>query len=673
MYLHGSFTNRINQTIAVHILTNGDRTKDLEIGSEATDIWFDGDSAVEINSSVNDTLDPLLRSEAVIRLLAPNIIPDLYCPSARNAVVNIYQDNQLVFAGFVEPRAYAQDYNEQLDTIEINCIDALSALQYSLYGGIGINHVSYDQAKDNAAEVTMLQILQDISQSLSTHLDILNAAKPTFIYDGSKSLTDSPDNRYAIFSQIALQELLFYGDSEDEAWAYDAVLQEILRFLSLHMLQLGTTFYIFSWDSLKAGTPIQWQTILPDDHSSGGGGLPATTVTISNSNVADKATTIEIPEVFNRIELTIDTKKVDTTVESPLSGDGLIKAYPNKQLYMREFSSKGEGEHAWNAFRDMVHGKPTTYSGAIQTDWFLWVKKNIYWKFIMRQRQDDGQILQKDLVYELTHSGQDQQDLPNYLRDNIAAAIISWGYIDKELKADDDTPVSDISMTDCLVVSVNGGGDRQGIPSEQDLLNSCPVATYRSGSRAMTLSPADPDEKNYIVISGTVILNPLMPVTGNFYDLYYNRFPYTDMQGQLQPYVDDQWKYYINNQPRRAWWHQTVQSPDRGNADGRYYARQFFAAKTPSHEPLWDAKRASQGLDGLIPFTNHGEKLYKYTHSRVGANTDQISKVAVLACMLIVGDKCVVEKTPDNDLGTSIPYTGKGQPEDFVWMPYRTR
>ena len=41
--------------------------------------------------------------------------------------------------------------------------------------------------------------------------------------------------------------------------------------------------------------------------------------------------------------------------------------------------------------------------------------------------------------------------------------------------------------------------------------------------------------------------------------------------------------------------------------------------------------------------------------------------------MLIIGGKCVVEKTPDNDLGTGVPYTGNGWPQDFVWRDYKPR
>ena len=53
---------------------------------------------------------------------------------------------------------------------------------------------------------------------------------------------------------------------------------------------------------------------------------------------------------------------------------------------------------------------------------------------------------------------------------------------------------------------------------------------------------------------------------------------------------------------------------------------------------------------------------------------DDVSKFQVVCCMLVVGDKCLVEKK----LGQAFfagdtPGTGNGMPNDYVWQPYKTR
>ena len=102
-------------------------------------------------------------------------------------------------------------------------------------------------------------------------------------------------------------------------------------------------------------------------------------------------------------------------------------------------------------------------------------------------------------------------------------------------------------------------------------------------------------------------------------------------------------------------WHQTV--PSRNNGDGRYYTRQYWQAETPDKEVSWH-----EGADsGFYPYTGEGPEEYEFKYSAVGDSTDTISKVAVLACMLVIGDKCVVET------GT------EGQTTDFVWQKYKER
>ena len=99
----------------------------------------------------------------------------------------------------------------------------------------------------------------------------------------------------------------------------------------------------------------------------------------------------------------------------------------------------------------------------------------------------------------------------------------------------------------------------------------------------------------------------------------------------------------------RKWWHRTV--PSRNNDDGRYYTQRWWRATTPNETAVWDAET----VRGFVPFTDTGPQLYEFQYSAIGDGTDRVSKVGVLACMLIIGDKCVVETGTD------------GQVTDFEW------
>lgn len=229
MYLHGHFYNQKDERIEVHILTKGDRTKEVVIGEEGGELSFT-DDPVELTSEVNDTFDHLLCQQAKVRLLTRNFVPDFFCASCLDAVVNIYREGKCLFAGYIEPQSYSQGYNEEYDEIELSCIDALIALQYSKYRDVGALGVLYNVVKAEAEQRTFLAMLKEILGCVTAGLDITGGNAVRYLYDGSKAVDDLTGNRYAIFGQLTINELLFLGDEEDDVWQQDEVLEEILYY-----------------------------------------------------------------------------------------------------------------------------------------------------------------------------------------------------------------------------------------------------------------------------------------------------------------------------------------------------------------------------------------------------------------------------------------------------------
>lgn len=641
MYIYGSFVNQQGDTIMVHIVTNADRTSSVEVGTESAGIFFT-DDPVEISSEVNDTFDHLLRQSASIRLLTRNFIGDFFCKSCRDAVVNIYREGVCLFAGFIEPQTYSQPYNEVYDEVELNCIDALSALQYSKYKNIGSLGVLYNIVKADAGQRTFYEIMTEILNDITDSIDILGGQSIRYLYDGSKAVDNQSGNRYTIFKQLAISELLFLGIEEDDVWQQDEVLEEILRYLNLHIVQDGLVFYIFSWETAKANTSISWRNII--------NGQVATTVrravTIETTIAADCDTTISIGEVYNQILLTCKIEEIESVIESPLDDDLLTSPFTYYQKYCTEYSADGEGKRAYNAFKAMTHNQNTDYGEGSIVDWFVQVKAHKTWIFPKNGDRNS------DLIATYCKNNSNQQALPNWLGTNPGAAIIAFGSVETNTAKKNNSPTSKVTMTNYLVVSVNGNGkdgENEFYPNTTDIKANIPYAVYTGNSAGGIFSPADDTTTNYIVLSGKIALNPLMEMTA----------PYKELHN------DSEWKGGGGgiNALVPKYWHKTV--PSRNNEDGRYYTRQYWRANTPANEAAWDSSTDY----GLIPFTGKGPEWYEFNYSAVGDGTDTISKIAVLACMLIVGDKCVVEKQ-----GTDGKTWRNGNVvySDFEWKKYKT-
>lgn len=213
MYFYGSFLTQLGETVRVHIVTENSRAIQVEIGDEKGGVFFTT-NPVEIESSVNDTFDHLLRSQATIRLLVRDFIPDFFCASCMDAVVNIYKGDKCIFAGFIEPQTYSQGYNEVYDELEISCIDVLSALQYSKYRNLGRAGVIYEAIKAGAEQRTFGAIIEEMFCGVCQNIDITGAGDIQLYYDQSKALKNYTP--YEIFNQLAISDLLFLGDEEDD-------------------------------------------------------------------------------------------------------------------------------------------------------------------------------------------------------------------------------------------------------------------------------------------------------------------------------------------------------------------------------------------------------------------------------------------------------------------------
>lgn len=635
MYIHGSFLSQQSDTITVHIVTGNDRTQTIEIGTEKADVYFSEDPA-EIENEVNDTFDVLLRNSAKIRLLCGNLITNLFSTSCRDAVVNIYKNDTCIFAGFIEPQTLSQPYNNRWDELELNCIDALSALQYSKYKNVGALGVIYAFVKAEAAQRSFYDIATEILQGVTKGLDILGNQNIKFWYDGSKAVDAQTANRYQVFKQLSISDLLFMGDDESDVWQQDEVLEELLKYLNLHIVQDGFNFYIFSWESVKA-TPdkIIWHDIVANSTKT----TAQQAVTIALANVADCDTTISIGDVYNQLLLTAKVENIESVIESPLDDDLLVSPYINKQKYLTEYSSDGEGKTAYNAFYAMTHNQKTTYGAGAITDWYLQVMRNKQWTFPMKGNTDI------DIVDYFGSEGTNQHALPDWLGQAPGAAIMALGSVKMNTANDDNSPTSKVNMTNYLAVSVNGNGidndENKTYPSVADIQKNIPYAVYTGNKAGGVFSPSDEKTTNYIVLSGKVILNPIMRQTNTYTNLHNKEW-----HGGLPIGLKEN-EIYV--------WHQTV--PSRNNGDGRYYTRQYWQAETPDKEVSWH-----EGADsGFYPYTGEGPEEYEFKYSAVGDSTDTISKVAVLACMLVIGDKCVVETGTD------------GQTTDFVWQKYKER
>ena len=602
MYIHGDFRDVNNVLYSVHILSDNDKTKELIIGEKG--LLFSG-SPISIETDIDDTFQTIIRRSATINLVTSDYIGDkLFANNSRNIKVNIYKEDICIYAGFVEPNTFSQPFANGLEEFTINTTDALTTLQYYNYGDVTLK--TYLKAKKDAKVKTFKDMLDQMLGDI-LDIDIVNGTGGVIYYDLSKGITKGKES--TIFNDCSMSELYLLGDEADDVWTNEEVLEQMLQYLNLHIIQDGLDYYIFDWNSIK-NRRTNWQN------------MTLRAVTLQNPSVIEMTsemhssndTNLSVADVYNQISVKCKLEDQEDVIKSPMDSDSLSSLYNGKQKYMTEYISEGEGRRANNAFFDMIHDRATTYDGCRTVDWYLQAMYNRNWNFIT----PNGDIT--DLCEFGNNMYINQWKLPKYLKDNqLIPSLFRMGSVEKKPNITNNSPTSKIDMSSYLFISINGNGDdteTNHSPSDQTLQNRSGMIEYIGNSSGGVFSPTDDVTTNYLVFSGKLCLMPIQKETDKFSTLL--------------------------NYDRGSYWHKTV--PSDNNVDGRYYTRKWYNQTSPSDE----ATSYIKGALSLHPWTkdkaNH-ELQYNYTSK--GDSTDKFSKLPVLECELIIGNKRLIETNID--------------------------
>lgn len=121
----------------------------LEIGSgEVQNITLSATPFItELETSDSHLYKPCKYSSATIGMITDDYKFDLYSSTAQQNKVVLSSASGIVWVGYVTPNLYSQGYENELEEIEVEAIDALSTLQYYKYTTIGgkKNIVSFTQ------------------------------------------------------------------------------------------------------------------------------------------------------------------------------------------------------------------------------------------------------------------------------------------------------------------------------------------------------------------------------------------------------------------------------------------------------------------------------------------------------------------------------------------------
>lgn len=317
----GQFKNIDNNTFYVYITTDGDTStsKDITLGVEPLITSYEG--------SDDYLYKPVKYSSTTIKILSSDYLFDLYSSKAQQNKVEVlnYMGN-MVWVGYTTPNLYSQGYENPIEELEIECIDALSTLQY----------YDYTPINNNKGIVTFVELINHL-------LSKCNAYSRFYI----SNATYNPNYSTEYFwEKLSISEMNFF-DEDGEPMKCDGVLEELCQFMNLTCYAYGGEVFFIDYDAIKNGINTYYRynigtttnpTIVTLEH----------THTITSSDYVENGGQLSLDNVFNKAIVKSELYSFDDAIPN-IFDENDIKNYGMNQVYTENLSIEdatiGKGKH----------------------------------------------------------------------------------------------------------------------------------------------------------------------------------------------------------------------------------------------------------------------------------------------------------------------------------------
>lgn len=297
------FTNVDGEALTVQILEDGGTGSPVELTGGTPPFIVD----------VNDEdflYTPTRFSGATLKLVGSDYLQKLFSTQYQKFKVNLVKAGSVIWTGFITPELYSQDYDNSLFELEIECISALSTLEYIDF-------------KQEGATVSLLGIIKKcITESKGDFRAVYIPNVYTSSLDG---ITVSTAN---------------FIDEDGKAMTLKECLEEVCKFLNWTVTEYDGCIYFIDMDYIKAGK-TSYTNILTST---------TTTTTLSSTiNLRDipskgNSNLLSILGGYNKAIVIDSDYEVDSDILYPelelnLSGGELFKFEKTKDdtIYKKEY------------------------------------------------------------------------------------------------------------------------------------------------------------------------------------------------------------------------------------------------------------------------------------------------------------------------------------------------
>ena len=270
-----------------------------EKGSGTHTLMLSGEPfSTKMDSEGKNIYSPLKTTSATIGIMTKSLESNIYSGKAKGTSVKFTNTdtNKVEFIGYVTPCRYDQDWNEELEEVEIECIDGIAVLKSIPYPVTG------------SVETFANIIFNCLKQS--------GCFKRLYVTDNVQLTVNGTDN---IIEKLRVSQNNFFEErqegqtNDDVAMSCYDVLIEVMQFLGYTMFADGDEVFIIDYDAIKRGNNKYFA------YSLEGATLGTyTTVTksyryqITGESIGETGTTVSLDKVYNKVTVKDDFYTYDS-------------------------------------------------------------------------------------------------------------------------------------------------------------------------------------------------------------------------------------------------------------------------------------------------------------------------------------------------------------------------
>ncbi|WP_299230237.1 hypothetical protein [uncultured Bacteroides sp.] len=280
---HSTFYDRDNNKVSIHIYKNVEESENI-VSQELTL----SSNAVTITYQSDEIFQPLKQSGCTISVLTDSILTDLYTGKINDVMVKIYKNEELFWMGFLTPNLYSSEYQTSLDLLQLEFIDVVSNLENIKYSssGNGVNSF-YNIITDALSKIDEGHIINSIYLHKSLSID------------------DDQD----ILNSLYIQERNFYDEGK-EPQTCKSVIEDILRYLGMSLIQYKDSYILLDYESLKKGYYdfIKYDLI---ENTISSASFQEDKRTISEIGIYNNQATISMGDIYNQISIVANNNPIN--------------------------------------------------------------------------------------------------------------------------------------------------------------------------------------------------------------------------------------------------------------------------------------------------------------------------------------------------------------------------